>query len=108
LPGKSVIVDYTDYDRYGPTLGKGLLNGEDVNLEQVQTGMAWHYKKYQGEQSSADRITDSDAELEARTDKLGLWEDPNPVPPWAYRQAKREHLKDLESFVGKSTVRGVQ
>ena len=70
--------------------------------------MAWHCKKYEREQSSADRIKYSDAELEARRHKLGLWQDPNPVPPWAYRQAKREHLQDLEPFVGKSTVRGVQ
>jgi len=85
-----------------------LLNEEDVNLEQIEAGMAWHYKKYQREQSSSDRITYSDAEREARRRKLGLWRDPNPVPPWEYRQAKREHMNDLESFVGKSTVRGDQ
>jgi endonuclease YncB( thermonuclease family) len=108
VAGKSVVVDYSKYDRYQRILGKVLLNGEDVNLEQVEAGMAWHYKKYQGEQSSSDRITYSDAELEARRQKLGLWRDPEPVPPWEYRQAKREHMKDLEPFVGKSTVRGSQ
>ena len=108
VAGKSVVVDYNKYDRYGRTLGKVLVNGEDVNLEQVESGMAWHYKKYQGEQSPADRVTYSDAELQARRQKLGLWHDPNPMPPWEYRQAKREQMNDLESFVGKSTVRGAQ
>jgi endonuclease YncB( thermonuclease family) len=108
VAGKSVEVDYSKYDRYQRILGKVLVNGEDVNLEQVEAGMAWHYKKYQGEQSSTDRIRYSDAELEARRQKLGLWRDPHAVPPWDYRQAKREHRKDLESFVGKSTVRGSQ
>ena len=61
-----------------------------------------------GEQSPADRVKYSDAELEARRLKLGLWRDPDPVPPWEYRQAKREHMNDLESFLGKSTVRGAQ
>ena len=42
------------------------MNGEDVNLEQVEDSMAWHYKKYQGEQSASDRIIYSDAEREAR------------------------------------------
>ena len=103
-----MVVDYNKYDRYGRTLGKVLVNGDDVNLEQIESGMAWHYKKYQGEQTPADRVKYSDAELEARRHKLGLWHDPNPMPPWEYRQAKREQRNDLEPFVGKSTVRGSQ
>ena len=63
------------------------MNGEDANLEQVEDGMAWHYKKYQWEQSPSDRMKYSDAELEARRNKVGLWHDPNPVPPWDYRRA---------------------
>ena len=50
VAGKTVVVDYNDYDRYQRVLGKVLVGGEDVNLEQVEAGMAWHYKKYQGEQ----------------------------------------------------------
>ena len=108
VAGKTVVVDYNKYNRYQRILGKVIFNGEDVNLEQVEAGMAWHYKKYQREQSPSDRVKYSDAELEARRHKLGLWRDPNPVPPWEYRQAKREQRNGLESFVGKSTVRGGQ
>jgi endonuclease YncB( thermonuclease family) len=85
-----------------------LLDGEDVNLEQVEAGMAWHYKKYQGEQSVSDRVKYADAERDARRRKLGLWRDPDPMPPWEYRQANRERMKGLEPFVGKSTVRSSQ
>ena len=60
---------------YQRILGKVLLNGEDVNLEQVKVGLAWHYKKYQWEQSTSDRVKYSDAELEARRLNLGLWRD---------------------------------
>ena len=84
------------------------MNGKDVNLEQVEAGMAWHYKKYQSEQSAADSVNYSDAELEARRQKLGLWHDPNPMPPWDYRQAERERRRGMEPFVGKFTVRGTQ
>jgi len=89
---------------YGRILGKILVSGEDVNLEQVEAGMAWHYKKYQREQSTSDHIEYSDAELEARRHKVGLWRDPNPIPPWDYRQAERDRRKSMEPFVGKSTV----
>ena len=108
VAGKTVIVDYSKYDRYGRVLGIVLVNGEDVNLEQIEAGMAWHYKKYQREQSPSDRVKYSDAEREARRKKLGLWNDPNPSPPWDYRQAERDRRKGMEPFVGKSTVRGTQ
>jgi endonuclease YncB( thermonuclease family) len=49
-----------------------IVDGEDVNLEQVEAGMAWHYKKFQGGQSASDRIKYSDAEREARRQKIGL------------------------------------
>jgi endonuclease YncB( thermonuclease family) len=81
---------------------------DPVNLEQVETGLAWHYKKYQWEQSSAERVKYADAERDARRLKLGLWRDPDPMPPWEYRQVSRERMKDLEPFAGKSTVKAVQ
>ena len=43
IPGKSVVVDYSAYDRYQRVLGMVLLAGEDVNLGQAEAGMAWHY-----------------------------------------------------------------
>ena len=95
VAGKSVVVDYSKYDRYQRILGKVLLGGEDVNLEQVEAGLAWHYKYYQKEQTPADRVKYSDAELDARRDKLGLWQDHNPVPPWEYRRVKRQKISDL-------------
>ena len=67
-----------------------MLSGKDINLEQVYSGMAWHYKKYQGEQSQADRIKYSEAEVEARNARRGLWQEPDPIPPWEYRKSKRK------------------
>ena len=72
-----------------PILGKVLLDGEDMNLEQIKAGLAWHYKKYQNEQTPTDRKLYSKAEIKAREAKRGLWHDPEPVPPWEYRKMKR-------------------
>jgi endonuclease YncB( thermonuclease family) len=89
IAGKFVVVDYDKRDYYKRILGKVLLNGEDMNLEQIRAGLAWHYKKYQKEQSPSDRALYSAMEVEAREAGRGLWRDPAPVPPWKYRKRKR-------------------
>ena len=88
VAGKTVVVEYSKRDRYKRILGKVLLSDQDMNLEQVRAGLVWHYKKYQKEQTLADRELYSEAETEAREAGRGLWRDPAPVPPWEYRKRK--------------------
>lgn len=83
--GKSVAVEWFKRDRYQRTLGKIVLDGLDINLEQIKSGMAWHYKKYQKEQLPEDRQAYSDAEINAQQKRLGLWGEANPVSPWEFR-----------------------
>jgi endonuclease YncB( thermonuclease family) len=62
------------------------INDTDANLEQVKTGMAWHYKQYAHEQPSKDREDYEIAEFNAKMRRLGLWADKNPIPPWKWRR----------------------
>ncbi len=87
---KQVTVEGSKQDRYGRDLGKIVLDGQDINLEQIRRGMAWHYKQYARDQSPEDRLAYAEAEATARANRLGLWQDPNPVPPWSFRRAGRE------------------
>lgn len=82
---KTVEVETEKVDRYGRSVGKVLVNGREANLAMVNAGMAWHYKKYEKEQTPSDRLLYANAEQEARARKVGLWHDPAPVPPWAWR-----------------------
>ncbi len=86
VAGQQVTIEYKKRDRYGRIVGKVLLDGIDVSLEQVKAGLAWHYKKYQHEQSVEDRELYADAENKARNERLGLWRENNPTPPWDYRR----------------------
>ena len=86
---KQVMVEYSKKDKYGRTVGKIIVNGVDANLEQVKAGMAWHYKKYQNEQTIEDRSLYAQTEENASAGKLGLWIDSEPTPPWDYRKARR-------------------
>jgi len=89
VAGKQVTVEYEKRDRYGRIVGKVLLDGMDVCLEQVKAGFAWHYKKYQHEQSREDQKLYAVAEANARDARLGLWRENNPIPPWEHRRLYR-------------------
>lgn len=73
------------YDRYKRLIGVVINEkGENVNKELVRAGLAWHFKKY-----STDESYDV-LESAARAQKLGLWADANPTPPWIWRKMKKE------------------
>ncbi len=82
-------VETSKRDKYGRQIGKVLVNGRDVNLVQVERGMAWFYRQYQREQSPNDQRLYEAAEDAARAGKRGLWRDADPVPPWVSRRNKR-------------------
>lgn len=70
-------------DRYGRSIARVTCNGVDANTEQVRLGMAWVYDKYVKDKSLY-AIQD-----QARAGKIGLWADPDPVPPWEWRHSRR-------------------
>lgn len=83
--GKEVTLRYNKIDKYKRIVGNIYLDGKDINLEQIKAGFAWHYKKYQDEQTEADRKAYAEAEIKAREGKLGLWGQPKQTPPWDWR-----------------------
>lgn len=90
VAGKVVSVEWHKHDKYQRIVGKVLQNGQDVCLEQVKAGLAWHYKKYEGEQTPQERAMYAAAEDKARTSHRGLWKDVNPVPPWRWRHNAKQ------------------
>jgi endonuclease YncB( thermonuclease family) len=88
---KDVQIETEKLDRYGRTLGKILFDRKDINLAMINAGLAWHYKKYQREQSATDRLLYAHAEDQARQQRIGLWRDPSPTPPWEWRKGGRTH-----------------
>ena len=86
MHGKQLHVEYDKEDKYGRIVGKITLDDLDICLQQLVLGMAWHYKKYQNEQSVADRVVYNDAELKSKSLRLGLWADETPMPPWEFRK----------------------
>ena len=73
--GKNVTVETETKDQYGRTVGKVLVGGKDINLEQIKRGMAWFYVEFGHDASYRN----------AETEKVGLWADPAPTAPWKWR-----------------------
>jgi endonuclease YncB( thermonuclease family) len=86
---KEVTVEYKKKDRYQRILGKVILDKQDICLQMISDGMAWHYKDYEKEQSKTDRDLYSQAEVKARNDKIGLWGVKDAINPKEYRATKR-------------------
>jgi endonuclease YncB( thermonuclease family) len=93
VAGKSVEIISNKQDKYGRAIGKVLLDGQDINLEMVKQGLAWHYKYYQKDQLAADRKQYAKAEVDARAQRKGLWSDKSSVPPWEYRRSNKKKKK---------------
>jgi endonuclease YncB( thermonuclease family) len=97
--GQPVTVIWNKRDRYGRIVGEvriacsvpGCTYPTDAGLALIEAGLAWHFKRYQNEQSPEDRMRYARAEDSARLQRLRLWRDAQPVAPWDYR---RQHRAD--------------
>lgn len=70
---KMVCITGSKRDRYRRLVGVVWYQNRDINLAMVEAGYAWHYKKYQREQTPRDRVIYSDSEIQAKSDVIGLW-----------------------------------
>jgi len=83
---KKVRVDIIDIDRYRRMVGIVRLDSRSINLEMVREGWAWAYRQYLDRPYASEYLG---AENEARTKRLGLWQQLNPQPPWEFRKFQR-------------------
>jgi endonuclease YncB( thermonuclease family) len=83
---RDVLLECGKTDRYQREVCVVNVDGKDANVAQVEAGMAWWYRKYQGEQTSRQREDYEAAEYRARAAGSGLWADRDPMPPWVWRQ----------------------
>lgn len=81
--GRTAEVTPEKQDRYGRTVARVSCQGEDADRHQVRTGMAWVYRAYSKDGALLE------LEGQARTASAGLWADPEPVAPWAWRKKQR-------------------
>ncbi len=80
--GKEVTLKTHGKGKYGRTIADVLLpDGTNVNQQLMKEGRFWWYHKH----APKDRALEQ-SQQEAKQAKRGLWNDPDPVPPWLYRR----------------------
>jgi endonuclease YncB( thermonuclease family) len=80
--GLSITISGTD--RYGLALAtvRRLADAQldDLSAQLIRNGWAWWYREYSSDEALG-RL-----EAEARGARRGLWADPEPTPPWVFRE----------------------
>jgi endonuclease YncB( thermonuclease family) len=71
-------------DRNRRVVGRVTCGGVDAGAEQVRRGMAWVFERYAPAGSPLYAV-----QMGARGASRGLWAGPEPMPPWAWRAARR-------------------
>jgi endonuclease YncB( thermonuclease family) len=90
--GKDVKLRPHTIDRYGRLVARVLIDSQDMGLELLKQGLCWVYEKYVTEASPEIQTGYRATQVAAQSGRLGLWQDPDPVPPWDWRNEKRVTL----------------
>ena len=85
--GQQVRVREVEKDKYGRTVGEVFVGNRSINLTLVQTGAAVVYRQYlKGCAGNENQYLS--AEQQARSQRIGFWNQANPVMPWDFRRGK--------------------
>jgi endonuclease YncB( thermonuclease family) len=86
ISGQRVQLEIMDIDRYRRMVAIIRLGNREINREMVAEGFAWAYRQYLDRPYASEYIGLEDA---ARKQRLGLWSQSNPEPPWEFRKRQR-------------------
>jgi endonuclease YncB( thermonuclease family) len=76
-------------DQYARHVCEVKRGGLDLGASLIKAGLAWHYKRFQREQAPPDWALYAKLEDIAKSERIGLWKDPNPMQPEECRKIRR-------------------
>ena len=83
--GQQVRIREVEKDKYNRTVGEVFVGNHSINLTLVQAGAAVVYRQYlKGCAGSENQYLS--AEQQARSQRIGFWNQANPVMPWDFRR----------------------
>ncbi|PKH52215.1 hypothetical protein CXF68_16615 [Tenacibaculum sp. Bg11-29] len=93
--GKKVKIIHSGKWHWNRLIAEVYYDGnKNLNKELISNGLAMHFKKYSKDQKY------KQLEIEAKNNKIGIWSDPNLIPPWEYRRGgkKRKSIDKIQQI----------
>jgi micrococcal nuclease len=86
IQGKKVGVRFRSYYVWGggEIVAEIIVGNKSLGPEMIDQGLAWWYADYSRDKSLGLRMQ------KAKALKLGLWSDPQAMPPWEYRKSLKQ------------------
>lgn len=81
VQGKTLRIEIVNKDKFSRPVVKIWADEKNINAAMVEKGWAWWYAQY-----APQWIELKNLETTARQQRLGLWQDKHPTPPWEFRQ----------------------
>lgn len=91
--GKSVTVIELDTDRYGRSVANVVLDGVSLQESILEAGYAWVYPQHCKNCDEWQALQNK-----AISNQFGLWADPEPIPPWEWRQLNEQEVEPLNDM----------
>lgn len=88
--GRRVRTDCYKRDDHDREICRVFIDADDLGLRMLRAGMAWHFKRFESEQTQDERAEYDATQMGARNRRRGLWRDDVPMPPWECRKLRRE------------------
>ena len=84
---KNIKIKYIDIDKYDRIVGIAYINDICINEEMIKKGFAWIFVRFCKEPYYSKWMK---FQKEAKKNRLGLWNDKNPTPPWIFREENKK------------------
>lgn len=89
VEGKSTTVWCYKRDKYDREVCHVRVGRQDLGQALIESGYAWYAIQFAAELSEAQRQAYSEGERRARERRIGLWQAPDPMPPWECRKIRK-------------------
>lgn len=83
--GRTVQMMTTGRDRYGRTVATLAVGGQDVGFVMLQSGLAWHDRRFHRQRPPGSTSHYDEAQQVAILNFTGLWAEPRQTAPWLWR-----------------------
>ncbi len=88
---KPICVKAHTIDKHGRVVALVYAGDKNVNLAMLAAGYAWVFERFAHDLPWGLRKRFRAAQKNAKNNRLGLWQNPNAIPPWDFRDGRREY-----------------